>query len=197
MDTTSRNVIIALVIIAGIAFLVWALWDPEEDTVTGATTTPTTTVTTSTTSNQGGGASTSTTATSSVAVALLDTAGETTGKERGCDRVVMVRYEIPATTMPLTAALERLFSLPEPNVDMWYNFIAKTSSTLHFDHATVENGTAKIYLTGDLSGLAGVCDDPRASAQIEETALQFPTVERVELYLNGTQTSLVPDARGL
>ncbi|MEK7715461.1 MAG: hypothetical protein AAB387_08440 [candidate division NC10 bacterium] len=32
--------------------------------------------------------------------------------------------------------------------------------------------------------------------QIEETALQFPTVKSVELYLDGTKTDLQPSQKG-
>ena len=78
-------------------------------------------------------------------------------------------------------------------VDGYTNFIARTNDTLSFERAEVdEDGTAHIYLTGELSGLAGVCDDPRAAIQIEETALQFATVAEVQLYLNDEPTDLIP-----
>lgn len=131
-----------------------------------------------------------------VQVALLDTSGTGSGPTRGCDTVVMVSREVPPTQAPLTAALETLFSLSSTTVDGWYNFIAKTNDTLAFDHASVQNGVASIYLTGSLSGLAGICDDPRAAAQIDETALQFPTVSSVQLYLNGSPTELTPSEKG-
>lgn len=133
-----------------------------------------------------------------VDIALLDHRGvgeESEGAERGCDRVVLVNRSIDPTTAPLTAALSELFSLEDTEVAGWHNFIAETNDTLSFDHATVTNGTASIYLEGELSGLAGVCDNPRAAIQIEETALQFSTVDRVQLYLNGEPTDLVPSER--
>ena len=130
-------------------------------------------------------------AVSTVNVALLQT--EFTGEpERGCDRVVMVARSIPTTTAPLSAALRELYSIEETNVNNNYNFIANTNETLSFDRAEVRNGTAHIYLEGRLSGLAGVCDNPRAQIQIEETALQFPTVQNVQLYLNGSPATLTP-----
>lgn len=132
----------------------------------------------------------------SVEVALLDTTGEATGEERGCDVVVMVNEPVQPTTAPLSAALERLFSIDSEAYQDYFNFIARTHDTLSFDRAVVEDGTAHIYLTGELSGLAGVCDNPRAAIQIEETALQFETVDTVQLYLNGTATDLQPDGRG-
>lgn len=133
--------------------------------------------------------------TTSVEVALLDTEGKTTGAMQGCDRIVMIDEQIAPTQAPLSAALKKLFSLSSTTVDGWYNFIAKTNSTLSFDHATIENGVASIYLTGSLSGLGGVCDDPRAAAQITQTAMQFSTVNSVRLYLNGSSTTLIPSER--
>jgi hypothetical protein len=147
--------------------------------------------------NGGGGTNTEVPATSTqVKIALLDTTGSGSGKSRGCDNVVMATRTVPATSAPLTAALKALFAEPEgTQPSTAYNFIARTKSTLKFDHATVVDGTANIYLTGSLSGLAGVCDDPRASIQLEETALQFATVKKVQLYLNGTTTKLMPSGQ--
>lgn len=127
-----------------------------------------------------------TTSTSTVQLAMLDTEQTSNGVSRGCDKVVMVNEAIAPTTAPLTAALLTLFSIPTTTVDGWFNFIPRTAATLQFDHATVIDGTANIYLTGSLSGLSGVCDDPRAEIQIEETAKQFPTVSSVQLFLNNT-----------
>jgi len=131
-----------------------------------------------------------------VTIALLDYSGESDGKERGCDKVVFVERNVPQTEAPLNAALDELFSFTDTTVEGWNNFIAKTRDTLSFQRATIENGVASIYLTGELSGLAGVCDNPRAKIQIEETALQFPTVDKVNIYLNGKITDLQPDGRG-
>ncbi len=133
-------------------------------------------------------------ATSAVSIALLTDGGDTPA--RGCDDVVLVPVTIAPTQAPLTAALTALFALPDEEHEGYRNFIARTNSTLSFERATVEDGTAHIYFRGELSGLAGVCDDPRARIQIEETALQFETVDKVVLYLNGNETTLTPDMRG-
>jgi len=63
------------------------------------------------------------------------------------------------------------------------NFVS-SQSNLFFDKATIENGTAKIYLNGSVA-YGGVCDDPRLETQIAETALQFDSIKNVEIYLNG------------
>lgn len=131
-----------------------------------------------------------------VKVALLDYSGEKPGKQRGCDRVILVDRDVAPTSAPLTAALRELFAMTETEVDGLGNFIPRTRATLAFDRAEVTDGTAKVYLIGKLSGLAGVCDDPRTKIQIEETALQFPTVQRVELYLDGVRTELQPSQKG-
>lgn len=134
--------------------------------------------------------------TGTIKVALLDYTGEKPGKSRGCDHVVLVDRAVATTSATLNAALTELFAINETEIAGLGNFMPKTKATLHYDHVTLANGLAKVYLTGSLSGLAGVCDDPRAKIQIEETALQFPTVQSVELYLNGVKTALQPDEKG-
>jgi spore germination protein GerM len=188
-----QNALIALVVIAVAAALVfWAGAMHRNNEAPG----PTNGTNEPATSTDGSTATGTPASTSRVKIALLDPDHKQGTKERGCDTVVMVDRTIPATSAPLTAALKQLFSEKELWINGLYNFISKTRDTLLFDRATVENGVAKIYLTGDLGGLSGVCDDPRAAAQIEETALQFPTVQKVELYLNGERVSLVPSQKG-
>lgn len=134
---------------------------------------------------------------SRIQLALLDTELEEGQEpERGCDLVAPITRDIASTRAPLTKALEELFALERTEVQGFYNFIAETNDTLAFDRATVENGTANIYLTGELNGLSGVCDNPRAKIQIEETAFQFPTVENVQIFLNDEPTDLQLNERG-
>lgn len=177
MTTFAKSILAILVLILA-AIGVW--------TYASGVFTPTTIVT----PNNQNATSTPTTQTTSIKLAFLDTSGTSTGKERGCDRVVLVTRDVPATSAPLTAAMQSLFAEESQQVGSNFNFIARTKNTLKFNHATVENGTASIYLTGSVSGLAGVCDDPRAQIQIEETALQFATVQKVDIYLNGEKTLL-------
>lgn len=181
---------VGLIVIFGGAYLIMA----NSGGGTVATSTPATSTATSTTQTPGTTTPATTTpvSVSRVQLAMLDTAGTTAGKQRGCDRVILVPFTVATTTQPLTAAMQRLFSLSTTSVGSLFNFIDRTNETLKFDHATIAQGTANVYLTGRLSGLAGVCDDPRAQIQIEETALQFPTVQRVQIFLNGSQTTLTP-----
>ena len=134
-----------------------------------------------------------------VKVALLGAQLETSNKKdfRGCDVVILQNKEVPYTTTPLNSALKELFR----TTDFWNpgdlapsNFIASQKDLL-FDKAILENGVAKIYLVGKQGPFNGVCDDPRASIQLTETALQFPTVKAVEFYLNNKKTTLVPSEK--
>lgn len=132
-----------------------------------------------------------------VHIALLDPARKRGSKERGCDTVVMVPQKVNATDNPLNAALDALFMIDSVRVhNELYNFIAKTRNTLSVRNVRIQDHTAHIWLQGDLSGLGGVCDNPRTNIQITETALYLPAVEQVTLYLNGEENDLVPDAKG-
>jgi hypothetical protein len=123
-----------------------------------------------------------------VAVIALDDGGKN-GLKIGCnDSVVYITKTIPPTTQPLNEAMKQLFALNSeivrgPDSDQeFYNVIPKMEN-LKFDHATLVNGYAKVYLTGSFAGLGGVCDSPRVQAQIEETANQYQLI--LETYLNG------------
>ena len=184
-------------IIALIAVVIGALWYShtyQNGNDIAATTTSEYAI--STTTSDGQTPSVGNATTSAIKVALLDITGASNGVSRGCDKVVMVDRQVAATSTPLSAALSMLFSLSTTSVDGWFNFIGRTNATLAFDHATVASGTANVYLTGKLSGLAGVCDDPRAAAQIEGTALQFSSVKAVKIFLNGVETKLIPSEKG-
>lgn len=177
--TTALVGIVAIVLLGLVYFFVMQ----TEPTTVAVTPTPTSAPATATTTSA---------SVSRVQLAMLDTTATMAGKARGCDRVILVPQNVATTTAPLTAAMRALFALSTTTVQGLFNYIDRTNETLKFDRATVENGTASIYLTGSLSGLAGVCDDPRAAIQIEETALAFPTVQKVDIYLNGTKTTLTP-----
>ncbi len=132
-----------------------------------------------------------------VHIAFLDPARKRGSKERGCDTVIMIPRKIKSTDNTLDAALDALFMIDSVRVhNGLYNFIAKTRNTLSVRKVLIQDDTAHIWLRGELSGLGGVCDNPRTSIQITETALYLPAVEQVILYLNGEENDLVPDAKG-
>ncbi len=111
-------------------------------------------------------------------IALEGTGG--TGETIGCnDRVAPVTVLID-TTPTLAIAFEALILDPRAAPGL-HNALANSNLTL--DSAVIENGTATVKLSGQLS-LGGVCDHPRVEAQLKETALQFPSVEKVEIFIN-------------
>jgi hypothetical protein len=105
------------------------------------------------------------------------------GKMAGCDIVTMVDRRVPNSPAILNVTLKELFVYKQELDYLPGNFVAKQDK-LKFDKATIENGTAKIYLIGEIV-YGGVCDNPRLTAQITETAKQFSSVKNVEIYLNG------------
>lgn|SRR3989344_2762166 len=127
---------------------------------------------------------------SRVKIALLVDPGDeefkSTSKSRGCDAVVLVERTVPQTTQPLNAAYRELFRRQEQwpyGPGQAGNFISSRTQ-LNFERASIEGGVARVYLTGAIGSLGGVCDEPRLQAQIEETAFQFPNIKSVEIFLN-------------
>jgi hypothetical protein len=108
------------------------------------------------------------------------------GKEIGCDdSVVPVEVEIEPTGAPLTAALNELLAIETREYGPSGLYNALYRSDLRLDSARVVNGEAVIRLSGTLR-LGGVCDNPRVQAQLEETALQYRTVNRVSVLIDGS-----------
>jgi hypothetical protein len=104
----------------------------------------------------------------------------------GCnDSVVPVVVEIEPTAGPLTAALNELLSLDEQYYGESGLYNALYQSDLRLEGVSIQNGAATIQLAGDLL-LGGACDNPRVQAQLEETALQYHTVDSVTITVNGT-----------
>jgi hypothetical protein len=108
------------------------------------------------------------------------------GPEVGCgDSVVPVEVPIEPTIAPLTAALEMLLSLGTREYGMSGLYNALYQSELTVEDVQIEDGEAVIELAGTLN-LGGACDEPRVRAQLRETALQYSTVQRVSIFINGT-----------
>jgi hypothetical protein len=129
-------------------------------------------------------------------VALAMLADPEAAPDRGCDDVIFVPYEVPRTLDVLTTTLDTLFAIDQDSVGEARHFLGRTNETLSFERATVIHDTARIHLRGRLTGLRGVCDNPRARIQIEETVQRTASVDTVELFLDGTPTDLQPDGRG-
>lgn len=89
-------------------------------------------------------------------------------------------FAIPETLGVLNATYEILFN-EEINENGLFNLVALTE--FEFDQVTLENGVAKLYLTGN--DLPGHCADHLFRAQVNYAAFQYPTVESLEVYKNG------------
>lgn len=104
----------------------------------------------------------------------------------GCgDSAIPVTVTIPRTQAVLRAALEKLLSAKEQFYGESGLYNALYQSDLQLRSVTIDQGKAIIHLTGTLM-LGGVCDNPRVEAQIEQTALQFSTVNDVAVFINDT-----------
>lgn len=114
----------------------------------------------------------------------LEDAGQS-GQEIGCgDSIIPVNLEIEPTAAPLTAALEQLLAIDERLYGQSGLYNALYQSDLSIEEVAVRDGTATISLIGDLA-LGGTCDNPRVEAQLKQTALQFSTVDEVDVFISG------------
>jgi hypothetical protein len=179
MHKNTLFIVLGIIGLLIIATFIFASWGTKVEIVPTATSTPE--ATTNTDENPQ-------TINIDVALIALEDNGAS-GKKIGCDdSVVLVEQQIPYTTGTLRAAIERLLSFgSDPfGENELYNSLA--SSDLSVDDVVIANGVATIELTGALS-IGGVCDAPRVQAQLEETALQFDTVNSVKILLNGEPLS--------
>ena len=110
------------------------------------------------------------------------------GERIGCgDSLVPVTVEIAdgnTVEERIGLALTKLFSLRERDYGQSGLVTVLADSRLSVERVAVRDNVAAVYLSGTIA-LGGVCDDPRASGQIEATASQFPGVERVEIIRDG------------
>ena len=106
------------------------------------------------------------------------------GKKIGCDdSVVGVNVPLGDPAAPLRSVVEKLLGVQSQYYGQSGLYNALFRSDLQLSSVTLKDGVADIYLTGSLT-LGGVCDNPRVQAQFEETALQFSTVNQVNVYIN-------------
>jgi spore germination protein GerM len=107
-----------------------------------------------------------------------------TGKKIGCDdSLVPVTRKVAKTTGTLKAAIVELLAIPNEYNDKLRNFWG--GNDLKVKSVSIKKGTATINLTGEGPSVAGVCDEPRITTQIEETAKQFSSVKKVKVFVNG------------
>lgn len=107
------------------------------------------------------------------------------GKEIGCDdSVAPVDVAVEVTIAPLTAALNNLLAIGTRTSAQSELYNALYQSDLAVESVSIRNREAFIRLSGTLT-LGGVCDEPRVRAQLRETALEYATVDRVSIFVNG------------
>ena len=131
-------------------------------------------------------ASTSTTATEQATkIFLIDLEDNgQSGTLVGCgDSAIPINVTIPPTQGILRASLEKLFTAKQQFYGESGYYNALYQSDLQVARVVIEQGKAIIHLTGNIT-LGGACDAPRVEAQIEQTALQFSTVDDVAVFIN-------------
>jgi hypothetical protein len=107
------------------------------------------------------------------------------GKKIGCgDSLVGATVQVTDPAAPLRGALDKLLAIKTQTYGQSGLYDALFRSDLHVASVIITNGVAEIKLTGALT-LGGVCDSPRVQAQLEETALQFSSVQKVNILVNG------------
>jgi hypothetical protein len=103
----------------------------------------------------------------------------------GCgDSAIPVDVQIQPTQGVLRSALEALLSVKEQYYGQSGLYNALYQSDLQVESVSITDGNAQVYLTGSMM-LGGECDNPRVQAQLEQTVLQFSTVTRASIFING------------
>ena len=115
----------------------------------------------------------------------------------GCgDTVVMVTRNLSATIAPLTAAVQQLLSIHDRFYGQSGLYDPLYNAYLAVQSVTINNGLATIKLTGKLS-LGGECDDPRVAAQFDALGHQFSSVQKVQVFINGTPLENLLGGKGV
>lgn len=105
------------------------------------------------------------------------------GLKIGCDdSLVRITRKIKPTVAPLKAAIEELLSIPHEYSKELGNYW--WGENLKLKSVSITEGVATIHITGEGPFVAGVCDEPRITEQIENTAMQFSSVNKVKVFVN-------------
>lgn len=108
------------------------------------------------------------------------------GEKVGCgDSIIPVNLSPDNTSVsaPLRYVIDRLIADKQQYYGQSGLYNALYQSDLSVEGINITNGTASISLKGNIR-LAGVCDNPRVEAQLKYTAMQFPTVKKVNITIN-------------
>lgn len=105
------------------------------------------------------------------------------GIKIGCDdSLVRLTRKIKPTVAPLRAALEELLATPHEYSKELGNYWR--GKDLKLKSVSITEGVATINISGEGPYVAGVCDKPRITEQIEKTAMQFSSVNTVKVFVN-------------
>lgn len=105
------------------------------------------------------------------------------GLKIGCDdSLVRVTRKIKPTIAPLKAAIEELLATPHEYSKELGNYW--WGKDLKLKSVSITEGVATIHISGEGPFVAGVCDEPRITEQIENTAMQFSSVNTVKVFVN-------------
>jgi hypothetical protein len=116
-------------------------------------------------------------------IALED--GGVDGRRIGCgDSAVAVEVPLERRQAALPGALDALLAMKQDYDTRSGLYNALYASRLEVERIDRTGAEVKVYLKGYLE-IGGECDSPRVLAQLTETALQFPDVQRATFYLEG------------
>ena len=119
-----------------------------------------------------------------------------TGAPVGCgDSAVPAQVKITPTAGTLKAALNALLSIKDQFYGQSGLYNALYQSNLQLESASIDNGIASVYLSGTLT-MGGECDTPRVQAQLEQTILQFPSVTKATIFVNGKPLQEILSLKG-
>lgn len=119
----------------------------------------------------------------------------------GCgNETVGIDRPVAITTTPLKTTLEALLSVKEGTIKGpmigetgLYNALYRQDWKL--ENVSLVNGEAVVRLSGKYVDY-GVCEGPRIKAQLEQTTLQFSTVKKVSILLNGVSLDKIISGAG-
>ena len=105
------------------------------------------------------------------------------GIKIGCDdSLVAITRKIKPTVSPLKAAIEELLAIPREYNKELGNYWQ--GNNLKLKSVSITEGVATIHISGEGPSVAGVCDEPRITEQIDKTAMQFSSVNTVKVFVN-------------
>lgn len=102
----------------------------------------------------------------------------------GCGTyLAMIDRQLPSSPAVLNSVYSWMFSQPY-DIDNGSYANYADSYRVTYNTVSLTGGVAKLYLTGSMTG-PGHCAEPAFKAQVEQAAFQYPTVNVLEVYLNG------------